>query len=446
MFDTLSDRLEGVFKKLRGQGRITEKNIEEALREVRLALLEADVNIKVVRDFIEHVKKKALGQEVLRSLTPEQHLIRFVANELCEVMGGRARELDLKVKPPVKIMLVGLNGAGKTTTVAKLARFLKAERKRHPLMVSTDIYRPAAMEQLRVLGNQLAIPVAESREDQDPVEIVSRALVKADLSGHDVLLIDTAGRLQIDEELMEELSRLKSAAQPHHTILVADAMTGQDAVNVAEGFHERLNISGLILTKLDSDARGGAALSVRAITGAPILFAGLGEKLDALEVFHPDRLASRILGMGDMLSLIEKAQQNYDQSKAKELERKLKKNEFTIEDFGDQLKTIKKMGSIGDLIGMIPGLKKLAGAADSDEAKRELVRIQAIIDSMTFQERRNHLILNGKRRARIASGSGTSVQEVNRFLKQFDQTRKVMKKFTKMGAGRSMMRGLGFGS
>jgi signal recognition particle subunit SRP54 len=446
MFDTLSDRLEGVFKKLRGQGRITEKNIDEALREVRLALLEADVNIKVVRDFIDHVKKKALGQEVLRSLTPEQHLIRFVANELCEVMGGRARELDLKVKPPVKIMLVGLQGSGKTTSLAKLARFLKNERKRHPLMVSTDIYRPAAMEQLRVLGQQTGIPVAESREDQDPVEIVSRAMVKADLGGHDALLIDTAGRLQIDDELMEELSRLKSAAQPHHTILVADAMTGQDAVNVAQGFHERLNISGLILTKLDSDARGGAALSVRAITGAPILFAGLGEKLDALEVFHPDRLASRILGMGDMLSLIEKAQQNYDQGKAKELERKLKKNEFTIEDFGDQLKTIKKMGSIGDLLGMIPGLKKLAGAADSDEARRELVRIQAIIDSMTFQERRNHLILNGRRRVRIASGSGTSVQEVNRFLKQFDQTRKVMKKFTKMGAGRSMMRGMGFGS
>jgi signal recognition particle subunit SRP54 len=446
MFDTLSDRLEGVFKKLRGQGRITEKNIDEALREVRLALLEADVNIKVVRDFIDHVKKKALGQEVLRSLTPEQHLIRFVANELCEVMGGRARELDLKVKPPVKIMLVGLQGSGKTTSLAKLARFLKNERKRHPLMVSTDIYRPAAMEQLRVLGQQTGIPVADSREDQDPVEIVSRAMVKADLGGHDALLIDTAGRLQIDDELMEELSRLKSAAQPHHTILVADAMTGQDAVNIAQGFHERLNISGLILTKLDSDARGGAALSVRAITGAPILFAGLGEKLDALEVFHPDRLASRILGMGDMLSLIEKAQQNYDQGKAKELERKLKKNEFTIEDFGDQLKTIKKMGSIGDLLGMIPGLKKLAGAADSDEAKRELVRIQAIIDSMTFQERRNHLILNGRRRARIASGSGTSVQEVNRFLKQFDQTRKVMKKFTKMGAGRSMMRGMGFGS
>ncbi len=446
MFETLSDRLEGVFKKLRGQGRITERNIDEALREVRLALLEADVNIRVVRDFVDHVKKKALGQEVLRSLTPEQHLLRFVATELCEVMGGNARELDLKVRPPVKIMLVGLQGSGKTTSLAKLARFLKLERKRHPLMVSTDVRRPAAMEQLRVLGVQVGVPVVDTREDEDPVEIVSRALVRADVGGHDALLIDTAGRLQIDEDLMDELARLKAAAQPHHTVLVADAMTGQDAVNVAQGFHDRLKISGVILTKLDSDARGGAALSVRAITGAPILFAGLGEKLDALEVFHPDRLASRILGMGDVLSLIEKAQQNYDQTKAKELERKLKKNEFTIEDFGEQLKTIRKMGSLGELLGMIPGLKKIAGQADSEEAKRELVRIQAIIDSMTRQERHNHLVLNGKRRTRIASGSGTSVQEVNRFVKQFEQTRKMMKKITRAGGGRAMMRGLGLGS
>ena len=445
MFDTLSDRLEGVFKKLKGQGRITERNIDEALREVRLALLEADVNIKVVRDFVEHVKKKALGQEVLRSLSPEQHLIKFVAAELCEVMGGSARELDLKVKPPVKIMVVGLQGSGKTTSLAKLARFLKAERKRHPLMVSTDVRRPAAMEQLRILGAQIGVPVAESRETEDPVEIVSRALMRAEVGGHDALLIDTAGRLQIDDELMAELDRLKVAANPHHTILVADAMTGQDAVNVAQGFHDRLKISGLVLTKLDSDARGGAALSVRAITGAPILFAGMGEKLDAFEVFHPDRLASRILGMGDMLSLIEKTQQNYDQNKAKELERKLKKNEFSIEDFADQLRTIRKMGSIGDLLGMIPGLKKIAGQADSEEARAELKRVQAIIDSMTRQERQNHLILNGTRRARIANGSGTSVQEVNRFVKQFEQTRKMMKKITRMGVGRPLMRGLGFG-
>jgi signal recognition particle subunit SRP54 len=446
MFDTLSDRLEGVFKKLKGQGRITERNIEDALREVRLALLEADVNIKVVRDFVEHVRTRALGQEVLRSLTPEQHLLRFVSNELTQVMGGQARELDLKVKPPVKIMLVGLQGAGKTTHAAKLAKWLKSERKRHPLLASTDIYRPAAMEQLRVLGAQVEVPVVESRETEDPVEIASRAMARANAGGHDAIIIDTAGRLQIDDDLMEELSRLKAALTPHHIVFVADAMTGQEAANVALGFHERLGLSGVILTKLDSDARGGAALSVRAVTGAPILFVGLGEKLDSFEIFHPDRLSSRILGMGDMLTLIEKAQTNYDAAKAKELQRKFKKNEFTITDFAEQMKAIKKMGSLGDLIGMIPGLKKLAGAADSEQANLELKRIQAIIDSMTIQERENHLILNGKRRIRIAAGSGTSVQEINRFLKQFDQTRKMMKKLTKLGAGKSMMRGMGFGS
>ena len=445
MFDTLSDRLEGVFKRLRGQGRVSERNIEEALREVRLALLEADVNIRVVRDFIEHVKHKALGQEVLASLTPEQHFIRFVAIELREMMGGSTRELDLKVKPPVKIMLVGLQGSGKTTSSAKLARFLKDERKRHPLLVSTDVRRPAAMEQLRVLGAQIGVPVLETRETEDPIEIGSRALARAETAGYDAIIFDTAGRLQIDEELMDELERLRAAVQPHHILLVADAMTGQDAVNVAQGFHDRLKISGLVLTKLDSDARGGAALSVRAVTGAPILFAGTGETLAALEVFHPDRLASRILGMGDVLSLIEKAQASYDQTKAQELERKFKKNEFTITDFAEQLRTLRKMGSLGELLGMIPGLKKIAGQADSEEAKRELVRIQAIIDSMTVQERNNHLVLNGRRRARIASGSGTSVQEVNRFVKQFEQTRKMMKKITS-GSGRGMMRGLGLGS
>jgi len=445
MFETLSDRLEGVFKKLRGQGRITESNIEEAVREVRLALLEADVNIKVVKDFIEHIKRKALGQEVLRSLSPEQHLIRFVATELREVMGGNARELDLKVKPPAKIMLVGLQGSGKTTSLAKLARWLKTERKRHPLMVSVDIYRPAAMEQLRVLGRQIDVPVVESHESQDPVEIATNALARADVGGYDAVLLDTAGRLQIDEEMMDELVRLQAVLRPHHVLLVADSMTGQDAVNVAQGFHERLKLSGVILTKLDSDARGGAALSVRAVTGAPILFAATGEKLDAFDVFHPDRLASRILGMGDVLTLIEKAQSTYDQKQAKELERKFKKNEFTLEDFAQQMVALQKMGSLGDLIGMIPGFKKIASQVDSEEAQQELGRIKAIIDSMTRQERRNHLILNGSRRARIATGSGTSVQEVNRFVKQFEQTRKMMKKVAKAGGGRGMLRGLGLG-
>jgi signal recognition particle subunit SRP54 len=445
MFETLSDRLEGVFKKLRGQGRITESNIEEAVREVRLALLEADVNIKVVKDFIEHVKRKALGQEVLRSLSPEQHLIKFVATELREVMGGNARELDLKVKPPAKIMLVGLQGSGKTTSLAKLARWLKVERKRHPIMASVDVYRPAAMEQLRVLGRQIDVPVVESRENQDPVEIATNALARADVGGYDVMLLDTAGRLQIDEEMMDELVRLQTVLRPHHVLLVADAMTGQDAVNVAQGFHERLKLSGLILTKLDSDARGGAALSVRHVTGAPILFAATGEKLDAFDVFYPDRLASRILGMGDVLTLIEKAQQTYDQKQAKELERKFKKNEFTLEDFAHQMAQLQKMGPLGDLLGMIPGFKKIAGQVDSDQAREELARIKAIIDSMTLQERRNHLILNGSRRARIAAGSGTSVQEVNRFVKQFEQTRKMMKKVAKAGGGRAMMRGFGLG-
>jgi signal recognition particle subunit SRP54 len=445
MFDTLSDRLDGIFKKLRGHGRITESNIDEALREVRLALLEADVNIKVVRDFVEHVKKKALGQEVMRSLTPEQHILKFVADELRHVMGEQARELDLKVKPPVKIMVVGLQGSGKTTSLAKLALWLKDTRKRHPLLVSTDVRRPAAMEQLRVLGAQAGVPVVDSHENEDPIEIATRALSRAEVGGNDAVLIDTAGRLQIDEDLMEELERLKAAVRPHHIVFVADAMTGQEAAAVAAGFHERLQVSGVILTKLDSDARGGAALSVRAITGAPILFAATGEKLDAFDIFHPDRLATRILGMGDVLTLIEKTQANYDQNKAKELERKFKKNEFTLTDFAEQMKAIKKMGSLGDLVGMIPGLKKVAGQVDSEESKRELVRIQAIIDSMTLQERENHLILNGKRRARIARGSGTSVQDVNRFLKQFEQTRKVMKKLTKMGAGRAMMRGMGLG-
>ncbi|HEY6417822.1 MAG TPA: signal recognition particle protein, partial [Candidatus Binataceae bacterium] len=309
-----------------------------------------------------------------------------------------------------------------------------------------DVRRPAAMEQLRVLGAQAGVPVVESRETEDPIEIASRALARAETSGADAVLIDTAGRLQIDEELMEELSRLKAAVRPHHIIFVADAMTGQEAANVAAGFHERLQVSGVVLTKLDSDARGGAALSVRTVTGAPILFAATGEKIDAFEVFHPDRLASRILGMGDVLTLIEKAQSNYDQGKAKELERKFKKNEFTLGDFSEQIKAIHKMGSLGDLIGMIPGLKKVAGAADSEEAKLELKRIQAIIGSMTNEERNNHLILNGHRRARIASGSGTSVPEVNRFLKQFEQTRKMMKKLTRMGGGRQMMRGLGLGN
>ena len=427
MFETLSDRLEGVFKKLRGQGRITEKNIEEAVREVRLALLEADVNIKVVKDFIEHVKRKALGQEVLRSLSPEQHLIKFVATELREVMGGSARELDLKVKPPVKIMLVGLQGSGKTTSLAKLARWLKVERKRHPLMVSVDVYRPAAMEQLRVLGRQIDVPVVESHENQDPIEIATNALGRADVGGYDVVLLDTAGRLQIDEEMMDELVRLQTVLRPHHVLLVADAMTGQDAVNVAQGFHERLKLSGVILTKLDSDARGGAALSVRAVTGAPIVFAAMGEKLDAFDVFHPDRLASRILGMGDVMTLIERAESAYDEQEAAELERKLRKQEFGLDDFLEQMRQVRRLGPLQSLLGMIPGMSKELRNVKVDE--RDFDRLQAIILAMTPQERRHPELINGSRRLRIARGSGTNVQAVKQLIRQFEQARKVMRQF-----------------
>jgi signal recognition particle subunit SRP54 len=443
MFETLSQRFEELFKRLSGQGRITERNIEDALREIRLALLDADVNLKVVREFIERVRHEALGQKVLQSLTPEQHFIKFVYEELRQAMGGQAHRLDLKFKPPVKIMLVGLQGSGKTTSAAKLARWVKIEAGRHPMLVPLDVYRPAAFEQLRVLGAQTGVFVLEAAQTEAPLEIASRALVQAERQGHDVVIFDTAGRFQIDEELMDELARLKALIQPQHIILVADAMTGQEAANVARGFHERLALSGLILTKLDSDARGGAALSIRHITGAPILFAATGEKLEAFEVFHPDRLAARILGMGDILTLIERTQRSYDQAQAKQLERKLRKNEFTLEDFAAQMKSLEKMGSLGELLGMIPGFKKIAAQADSPAAQRDLVRIRAIIDSMTPQERRNHALLNASRRARIASGSGVSVHDVNRFIKQFEQTRKVMKKITKMGGGRGLARNLG---
>lgn len=444
MFDTLSDKLQNVLGGLKGQGRLSEEDVNKAMREIRLALLEADVNFKVVKQFVAAVKERALGEEVTESLTPGQQVVKIVHEELVKLMGASSAKLSFSPKPPTVVLMVGLQGSGKTTTCAKLARNLLSQGKQ-PELVAADIYRPAAIEQLRVLGEQVKVPVFTIEGSNDAVRIAKKGVEDAAAAGRDVVIIDTAGRLHIDEKLMDELVQIRSQVKPHNILLVLDAMTGQDAVNVAQGFHDRLKISGLILTKLDSDARGGAALSVRAITGAPILFAGMGEKLDAFEVFHPDRLASRILGMGDMLSLIEKTQQNYDQNKAKELERKLKKNEFSIEDFADQLRTIRKMGSIGDLLGMIPGLKKIAGQADSEEAKAELKRVQAIIDSMTRQERQNHLILNGKRRARIAAGSGASVQEVNRFVKQFEQTRKMMKKITRMGVGGPLMRSLGFG-
>jgi len=435
MFDALGDKLEQVFKRLRGHGRITERHMTEALREVRMALLEADVALPVVQRFTEAIREQALGEEVLRSLTPEQHLLKFIHQELIRTMGEQAVVLDLGVPPPVTIMLVGLQGSGKTTTAAKLARHLKLERGRRPYLVPADVYRPAAIEQLTALATQLGLPVHPSTSDARPVDLARAGVSAARIGGHDTVIVDTAGRLHIDEALMAELVNIKAAVTPKYVLLVADAMTGQDAINVAQGFHDRLQIDGVILTKLDGDARGGAALSIRAVTGAPIFFVGLGEKPEALEPFHPDRMASRILGQGDVLSLIEKVEKAYDQKQAEVLEKKLRKNEFTLEDFRDQLQMVKKLGSMGDLLGMIPGMKKLAGKLDPGVADSELKRIEAIINSMTKEERRNDTLINGSRRRRIALGSGTNVAEVNRFLKQYAQTKKMMKKFTKMGPG-----------
>ena len=435
MFDTLSEKFDQTIRKLRGVGKITERNIEDAVREVRLALLEADVHFQVVKDFTDHVRAQALGQEVLASLTPEQQFLKIVKAELTALMGNRATPLNLSAPPPVAIMLVGLQGSGKTTAVGKLARLLKTEHKRNPYLVPADVYRPAAIEQLTTLAHQVGCPAHPSQEGADPVALCRDALSFAKHHGHDILLIDTAGRLHIDDALMEELERIKAAIQPHLILLVVDAMTGQDAVNVASGFHSRLALSGVVLTKLDGDARGGAALSVRAVTGAPILFAGTGEKLDAIEVFHPDRMATRILGMGDMFTLIEKAQRVYDQEQAVALQKKLRRNEFTLADFRDQLRAVRQMGSMGDLLSMIPGMKKFTRGLDMNSAEGELKQVEAIINSMTNEERRNHLILNGSRRQRIARGSGTTVADVNRFLKQFLQTKKMMKQMSKF-AGR----------
>ena len=433
MFESLTDKLELTFKRLRGQGKITERNIDDALREVRLGLLEADVHLKVVRSFLDAVKAKAMGQEVLQSLTPEQQFIGVVRDELVGLLGGEHSELDLKAAPPVVIMLVGLQGSGKTTTVAKLARYLKNEKKRSPYLVPADIYRPAAIEQLKILGKELELPVYDSNPETSPVAICRQALEEAKKKFCDVLLIDTAGRLHIDEELMQELSAIKDAVKPHQILFVADSMTGQDAVNQALGFDGKLGISGVILTKLDGDSRGGAALSIRQMVGKPILFSGVGEKLDALEPFYPDRLASRILGMGDVLSLIDKVQQNVEQKEAEKLQQAFQKQQFTLEEFLVQLQQIKRMGSMNSLLEMIPGGKKLASQVDGEKAEKELKRVEAIIHSMTIQERRNPALLNGSRRKRIANGSGTTVTDINRLMKQFLEMKKMMQRVSKQG-------------
>ena len=433
MFESLTEKLELTFKRLRGQGKISETNIDDALRDVRLALLEADVHVQVVKTFLDSVKSKAMGQEVLRSLTPEQQFVKIVRDEIVELLGGEYQELDLKTAPPVVLMLVGLQGSGKTTTLAKLTRYLKKDRKRSPYLVPADIYRPAAIEQLKILGGELQLPVYDSSPDTSPVEICRRALQEAKQRFADVLLIDTAGRLHIDEELMQELAGIKDAVRPHQILFVADAMTGQDAVNQAMGFDGKLGLSGVILTKLDGDARGGAALSIRQMVGKPILFSGIGEKLDAFEPFYPDRLASRILGMGDVLSLIDKVQQNVEQKEAARLQQAFQKQQFTLEEFQLQLQQIKRMGPMGNLLEMIPGGKKLANQVDSDKAEQELKRVEAIINSMTIQERRNPGILNGSRRRRIAQGSGTTVTDINRLMKQFLEMKKMMQRVSKGG-------------
>jgi len=434
MFDTLSEKLDAVFTKLRGRGKLSEIDVREALREVRLVLLEADVNFKVVKQFVAAVTERAIGQEVLRSLTPAQQVIKIVRDELGHLMGeGEANDLELAGKPPVVLMLCGLQGAGKTTTCGKLALKLRRD-KRNPLLVPADVYRPAAIEQLKTLGRQLDIEVYGSQADQDPVAICRDAQRYAELNGFDTLILDTAGRLHIDDVLMVELERIKAAVEPNEILFVADAMTGQDAVNVAQSFNERLEVSGVILTKLDGDARGGAALSIRQVTGKPIKLVGLGEKLDALEAFHPDRMAQRILGMGDVLSLIEKAQEAVDEDKAREMEQRLKKDGFSLEDFRDQLQMIKKMGSMESIMKMIPGMgKAMKQMKDLQMPEKEMKKVEAIINSMTREERRNHKLLNGSRRIRIANGSGTSVPEVNRLIKRFTEAQKMMKKMQKMG-------------
>jgi signal recognition particle subunit SRP54 len=442
MFESLSDKLNGVFKKLKGHGRLTEKNVQSGLKEVRMALLEADVHYRVVKQFIADIKERAMGREVLASLTPAQQLIKIVNEELTRLMGSRNEDLNLAGSHPVSIMLVGLQGSGKTTTAGKLSVFLQKEG-RKPYLVPADVYRPAAIDQLQKLGAQLSVPVFDATTDMDPVTICQQARIEASKSGCDTLLLDTAGRLHIDEALMDELKAIKSALSPSEILLVADAMTGQDAVNIAKSFNESLDIGGVVLSKMDGDARGGAAPSIKAITGKPIKFIGVGEKLNQLERFHPDRLASSILGMGDILTLIEKAQEVVDEKKAVELEKKLRKSQFTLDDFRDQLVQVRKMGSLTDILGMIPGLGNSKQLKNLDLDDRELVKVEAIINSMTSKERRKHTIINGSRRKRIARGSGTKVQDVNRLLKNYAQMLKMMKKMSKKNMrGMRDMRGM----
>ncbi|WP_042681667.1 signal recognition particle protein [Anaerosalibacter massiliensis] len=430
VFESLSEKLQNALGKLKGRGKLTEKDVNSSMREVKLALLEADVNFKVVKNFINDVKERAVGSEVMESLTPGQQIVKIVNEELTNLMGEKESKLEFSPTPPTVILMCGLQGAGKTTTAGKLANILKNQDKR-PLLVACDIYRPAAIKQLQVVGEKVDVPVFSMSDKNNPVDIAKAAVEHGKRNGNDIIIIDTAGRLHIDEELMDELEGIKSEVTPNDILLVVDSMTGQDAVTVAETFNSRLGITGVVLTKLDGDARGGAALSIRAVTEKPIKFVGMGEKLDELEPFHPDRMASRILGMGDVLSLIEKAEKSFDAQKAMELEKKIRSQQFTFDDFLDQLDQMKNLGPLDQVLGMIPGINsKQLKNLNVDE--KEIVRIEAIIQSMTKEERTDPAIINSSRRKRIAKGSGTSVQEVNRLLKQFRETKKMMKRFTDM--------------
>ena len=441
MFELLTEKLSRTFKELRGRGRLNEKNIQEALKQIRLAFLEADVNYKVVKNFLEEIRQRSLGQEVMESLTPGQQVIKIVQEELTKLMGEGKRDLNLNDKKPISLMLVGLQGSGKTTTAGKLANYIQ-KNGYHPYLVPVDTQRPAAIEQLWKIGEEINIPVYPTDSKDRVEDICLKAKKEASKIGSDILVIDTAGRLHIDEQLMGELLRIKGVIHPAESLLVADAMTGQDAVNLAVKFNQVLDITGVILSKMEGDARGGAALSVMAVTNKPIKFVGIGESMDALEPFYPDRMSSRILGMGDVLSLIDKAQAEFDQKEAMELARKIKKEEFDLEDFKKQLASIQKMGSLEQIMGMIPGVGKMMKAGRLKTDEKELVRVEAIINSMTPEERRNHRIISGSRRKRIAMGSGTRVEDVNRLLKNFIQTKNMLKKFSRGGLkGLSSMAG-----
>jgi signal recognition particle subunit SRP54 len=432
VLESLSSSLQKALSKLKSKGKLTEEDVQAAMREIRLALLAADVNVKVVKQFVDKVRERAVGQEVQKSLTPGQQVVKIVYEELTDLMGGAGERLKMAPKPPTVVMLVGLQGAGKTTAAAKLALSFRKHQHR-PLLVAADVYRPAAIEQLHVLGRQIDIPVFDMGTEADPVDIAVQGRNEAVRQGADVVIVDTAGRLHIDERLMDELERIKEAVHPDEILLVVDAMTGQDAVNVAEAFHQRLSVTGVILTKLDGDTRGGAALTVRAVTGCPIKFVGLGEKIEPLETFHPDRLASRILGMGDVLSLIEKAQETFDLEKAKEMEQKLRSATFTLDDFREQLQQIRKLGPLDQILKMIPGASKLKGLDNVQVDEKRLARIDAIISSMTKEERANPSIMNASRRRRVAMGSGVTVREVNQVLNQFEQMQQMMKRFAGFG-------------